>query len=127
MLQIKRVYAPVMETDGQRILVDRLWARGRSKEQAALTDWAKAIAPSTTIRQQFGHDPNQFPTFVTAYTAELAVNPATPKFIEQVATGLEQGNVTLVYGAKDELHNNAVVLKAYLLTQLPAKLTKVTD
>lgn len=117
-LAIKRIYAPISDDDGERIFVDRLWARGISKEKAKLTDWVKTIAPSTEVRQRFGHDPAGFSTFKRAYDTELDENPQMPAFIAQIKAGLAHGNVTLVYGAKDEQHNNAVVLLAYLQDHL---------
>ncbi|HAT55748.1 MAG TPA: DUF488 domain-containing protein [Lactobacillus sp.] len=117
-LQVKRIYADVDQTDGQRLFVDRLWARGISKERAALTRWDKAIAPSSDLRKQFGHDPEKFPAFKAAYLSELNQNPHTAEFLAEVASGLQQGNVTLLFGAKDEMHNNAVVLRDFITDHL---------
>ncbi|MYV04974.1 MULTISPECIES: DUF488 domain-containing protein [Furfurilactobacillus] len=117
-LQLKRIYEAPAASDGQRIFVDRLWARGISKERAALTDWDKEIAPSAELRKQFGHDPEKFPAFKREYERELATNEMTKAFIEKIRSGLAAGNVTLLFGAKDEQHNNAVVLKEFIEAHL---------
>ncbi|KRN29519.1 hypothetical protein IV38_GL000404 [Lactobacillus selangorensis] len=113
-LQIKRAYTAAAPSDGTRLLVDRIWPRGVSKEKAALTDWDKNIAPSTELRQWFVHDPVKFPEFTKRYLAELNQNPAAAQFKQQVQTALKTGNVTLIYGAKDTTHNQAVVLQQWL-------------
>lgn len=106
MVMIKRVYSDYSDTDGQRILVDRLWPRGLTKEKAHIDVWLKDIAPSTELREWFGHDPAKWNEFAHRYTEELAQNPA----LEQLRMLLSRPS-TLVYGAKDELHNNAVVIQ----------------
>lgn len=113
-LQVKRVYDAPDETDGSRVLVDRLWPRGIKKEKAALTAWEKAIAPTNELRKAFGHDPEKFPAFVQQYEAELEANPESGAFLEKIKTFLDTGNVTLLYGARDPEHNNAVVLKDWI-------------
>ncbi|MGC4250918.1 MAG: DUF488 domain-containing protein [Sphingobium sp.] len=108
---IKRIYEPPDRKDGQRILVDRLWPRGVSKEAADLTLWFKEIAPSPALRKWFGHDPARFDAFRDRYRRELDGNE------EAVATlcGMAaKGDVTLLYGAHDETCNHAVVLAQYL-------------
>lgn len=113
-VQVKRVYEAPEESDGFRILTDRLWPRGISKEKAALGIWDKSIAPSTELRKWFGHDPEKFEKFKKRYAEELSGNPDTEKFISFIREELQKGPVTLLYGAKDEIHNQAVVLKEFL-------------
>jgi uncharacterized protein YeaO (DUF488 family) len=111
-LQLKRVYDKPAKEDGMRILVDRLWPRGLTKEKAAVDLWMKEIAPSTTLRKWFDHDPAKWNEFKKRYRKELIGNK------EQVAVlkgYLSNGPVTLVFGAKDEEHNDAVVLKEWLV------------
>ncbi|GAB1412033.1 DUF488 domain-containing protein [Candidatus Desulfobacillus denitrificans] len=93
-----------------RILVDRLWPRGLSKAQAAIDHWLKEVAPSNELRQWFGHDPEKWPEFRKRYRAELKDNPA----LAELRDLSRKGTVTLVYSAKDELHNQAVVLRQVL-------------
>jgi uncharacterized protein YeaO (DUF488 family) len=110
-IQIKRAYDEPSTTDGIRILVDRLWPRGVTKEKAAIKEWAKDLAPSTELRQWF-HQENQLWTeFEKRYKAELKKNAAVEAFREQYR---EAAHLTLVYGAKDEQHNHAIVLQHYL-------------
>jgi uncharacterized protein YeaO (DUF488 family) len=110
-VQIKRVYEEPSTSDGKRILIDRLWPRGLTKEKAKVDLWLKDIAPSTELRQWFGHAPSKWNEFKKRYHDELKKNrEIIVKLIEQLKTG----KVTLVYGAKDEEHNDAVVLKEYL-------------
>lgn len=118
MLQLQRIYAPDQDYQSYRILVDRLWPRGMSKEKAQLDDWAKTIAPSPELRKWFKHEPAKFADFRTAYLKELTENPATADFLETISAQLKQGTVTLLYGAKDEQHNQAVVLLEYLREHL---------
>lgn len=106
-IKIKRVYDKPEKGDGIRILVDRLWPRGLTKEKADIDLWLKEIAPSTELRKWFGHDPNKWKEFQQRYREEVGKNE------KQVALLNEQcskGAVTLVYGAKDEQHNEALVL-----------------
>lgn len=110
-ITIKRVYEQPDTADGIRILVDRLWPRGLTKVKARVDLWLKEIAPSTELRKWFGHDPDKWAEFKTRYRAELEAND------EQVArlrSELAKGPTTLVYGAKDEAHNAAIVLQGYL-------------
>lgn len=109
--QIKRVYEEPSEDDGKRILIDRLWPRGLTKEKAKIDVWLKDIAPSTQLRQWFGHDPQKWREFKRRYQGELEKNMT---IVFQLVELLKKGNVTLVYGAKDKEHNDAVVLKEYL-------------
>ncbi len=112
MIQIKRVYAKLDKTDGIRVLIDRLWPRGLSKEKAKIDLWLKDIAPSTTLRKWFGHDPQKWSEFKIRYTRELSKNQQPVEQIGQLEK--QKKVVTLVYGAKDEEHNDAVVLANYL-------------
>ena len=109
-LQIKRVYETPATADGHRVLVDRLWPRGLTKEHAQVDTWLKDLAPSDELRQWFGHDPEKFAEFQKRYIAELEGNPAVAELREVLST---YRVVTLVYGAKDEEHNQAVVLRDY--------------
>jgi uncharacterized protein YeaO (DUF488 family) len=111
MFKLKRVYdAPSLE-DGNRILVDRLWPRGLTKKKAAVDLWLKDIAPTTELRQWFGHDPAKWSDFRRRYTKELQERQDLVKLLRQKG---RDGPVTLIYGARDEEHNAAVVLKAVL-------------
>jgi uncharacterized protein YeaO (DUF488 family) len=108
---ITRAYEPAGESDGYRVLEDRLWPRGVSKEKARLDTWMKEIAPSTALRRWFGHDPARWEEFQRRYRAELA-EPERRQLIDEVADRARHGPVTLVYGARDTQHNEAVVLCA---------------
>jgi uncharacterized protein YeaO (DUF488 family) len=108
---LKRAYEPAAPEDGQRVLVDRLWPRGVSKEKAAIDLWLKEIAPSTALRQWFNHDPALWEEFQRRYRAELDANG---EVVGQLKDVIRAGKTTLVYGAKDEAHNDAVVLAEYL-------------
>jgi len=110
-IQIKRVYEKPVKEDGQRILVDRLWPRGLTKEKASIDLWLKEIAPSTELRKWFGHDPEKWKEFQRKYHQELKNNKAQVSILKE---HLKKGNVTLVYGAKDEEHNEALVLKEWI-------------
>ena len=110
-IHIKRVYEEPSAVDGIRILVDRLWPRGLTKEKAKIDLWVKEIAPSPELRAWFAHDPAKWPEFQKRYQKELAINEAAVKELHET---LQQGAATLVFGAKDEQRNNAVVLRAYL-------------
>jgi len=107
-LKIKRVYEPPQKEDGTRVLVDRLWPRGLSKEHAKVDLWLKEIAPTAELRRWFGHDPARWEEFRKRYTAELKKNPEPVRLLKET---IKKGPVTLVYGAKDEEHNQAVVLR----------------
>lgn len=125
-LQIKRAYDDTEPADGYRILVDRLWPRGLSKEALHLDEWVKDIAPSNETRKAFGHDPARMDEFRARYLAELEHNPEAPAFREQVAQKLRHGNVTLVYAAHDAQNNQAVVLRDWLLKQMKANAAETT-
>src|SRR5665647_2587381 len=107
-IRIKRVYEQPDQHDGRRILVDRLWPRGLTKEKASVDLWLKDIAPSTELRKWFGHDPGRWAEFKERYLAELKGNSEQIQLLKQE---LGKGIVTLVYGAKDEEHNEAVVMQ----------------
>ncbi|MBK4217561.1 DUF488 domain-containing protein [Paracoccus caeni] len=111
-VRLKRAYLAASADDGLRILVDRLWPRGVSKEKAALDDWLKDIAPSTELRKWFNHDPTRWSEFQKRYRAELARNPAP---LQQLRDKAADHVVTLIYGARDTEHNEAVVLRQVLL------------
>ncbi|WP_116597178.1 DUF488 domain-containing protein [Primorskyibacter marinus] len=108
---LRRAYDEVGDADGQRILVDRIWPRGVSKEDLQLDDWMKEIAPSDDLRDWFDHDPDKWDGFKKKYAKELDANKED---VDALRKRVDAGRVTLVFGAKDEEHNNAVALKAYL-------------
>ena len=105
-VKIKRIYEPAAPEDGQRILVDRLWPRGVAKAEAHIDLWLKDVAPSADLRRWFGHKPERWAEFQKRYLAELAGNPALEE-LRRLARGKP---TTLLYGAKDEIHNQARVL-----------------
>ena len=107
-IKIKRVYEKPSEEDGTRILVDRLWPRGLTKQKAGIGLWLKEIAPSAELRKWFAHDPEKWTEFRKRYKEELKNNTQQ---IEIFKKQLKNGTVTLVYAAKDEKHNEALVLK----------------
>ena len=109
-ITIKRVYETPSKEDGKRILIDRLWPRGLTKEKVQIDLWLKEIAPSTELRKWFGHDPSKWTEFKKRYITEIKKNTAV---VAQLEEQLKKGKVTLVYGAKDEQHNDAVVLQEY--------------
>ena len=113
-VKLKRAYDPPEAGDGTRILVDRLWPRGVSRDAAAIDLWLKEIAPSTALRKWFGHDPVKWPRFRERYFAELDGNPGA---VEKLREEIRRGPVTLVYGAKDRERNDAVALEEYLKTR----------
>jgi uncharacterized protein YeaO (DUF488 family) len=111
-VKLKRAYERPAEGDGLRILVDRLWPRGLKKTDAAIDQWAKDIAPSTTLRKWFGHDPARWEEFRRRYVEELREHPQEVARLRALA---RKSTITLVYSARDELHNDAVVLRGVLL------------
>ena len=110
MLKIKRAYERKEAGDGERILIDRLWPRGVSKDEAGLDAWRKELAPSTALRQWFGHDPEKWEEFKKRYRKELAA-PESKRLLEEIARSAVRHNVTLIYGAKDTEHSDVQVLK----------------
>ena len=111
MIRLKRVYEKPSRTDGLRILVDRLWPRGLTKQRAAVTLWLKDVAPSTELRKWFGHEPARWKQFQSRYRKELRKKKDALKLLRQKA---KTHTVTLLYGARDEEHNEALVLKKVL-------------
>ncbi len=110
-LHIKRIYEPAAEGDGKRILVDRLWPRGVNKNDAHVDFWLKDIAPSTDLRRWFGHDPNKWDEFRQRYRDELKNNAMAVDTLNEL---IGKSVATLLYGAKDSEHNNAVVLMDFI-------------
>ena len=110
-IQLKRVYHAASQGDGYRLLVDRIWPRGLGKEEARIDDWMKEIAPSTTLRKWFGHEPVKWEEFRRRYFAELSDHP---ELVERLVAIARSGTLTLVYSARDEEHNNAVALREFL-------------
>ena len=111
MVRIRRIYEEPTAEDGKRILVDRLWPRGIAKEKARIDEWLKEIAPSDELRKWFGHDPSRWEEFRERYRREL---DAKTELLGQLRGLTKKGTVTLLFAAKDEEHNNAVVLKDML-------------
>ncbi len=107
MVKLKRAYDARAEDDGIRVLVDRIWPRGVTKERAAIDWWAKGLAPSEELRKWFSHDPKRFDEFAERYGSELAGNPD----LGRLEALVKQGTVTLVFGSKDRERNQAAVLK----------------
>jgi uncharacterized protein YeaO (DUF488 family) len=111
MVKIKRIYDPISGSDGKRILVDRLWPRGITKDEARIDDWLKDIAPSNELRQWFSHDPSKWSEFKRRYKKELQKQAV---LLDQLRRESAKGTVTLLFAAKDAEHNNAAALKAIL-------------
>jgi uncharacterized protein YeaO (DUF488 family) len=115
-IRLKRAYEPASVEDGYRVLVDRLWPRGVSKQQAKLDEWEKELSPSSELREWFGHEPGRFAEFRRRYIDELrAVAPRLKELRRRATTG----TLTLVYAAHDSDHNDAVVLAEVLRSGLP--------
>jgi uncharacterized protein YeaO (DUF488 family) len=112
-IRIQRAYDDPAPGDGYRVLVDRVWPRGRSRQQLALDAWARDLAPSTALRQWFGHRPERWDAFRSRYLAELAATSARAQ-LRALRTAAGRGPLTLVYGARDALRNQAVVLREAL-------------
>lgn len=115
MIYLKRAYDEYELTDSCRFLVDRLWPRGVNKQDLALDGWLKEVAPSDELRRWFNHDPKKWSVFQRRYRGELDMNPEGWQTLLKVAN---EGDLTLIYGARDREQNNAVVLKAYLEEQM---------
>jgi uncharacterized protein YeaO (DUF488 family) len=111
-VRLKRAYEVPERTDGRRILVDRLWPRGVSKAEARIDEWLKSLAPSTELRKWFRHDPARWTEFRRRYVAEIHGHPELLAHLRELA---RTGPVTLIYSARDEHHNDAVVLRDALL------------
>lgn len=112
-LHIKRIYEPTADEDGMRILVDRLWPRGITKERAQLALWMKEVTPSPGLRTWFAHRPERFAEFKARYEAELAEAGVQP-YLQQLKAWAEAGEVTLLYAAKHPQINHAILLKQYV-------------
>lgn len=110
-IQVKRVYAKPDKSDGVRILVDRVWPRGLTKEEAHIEEWMRDIGPSDELRKWFGHDPARWQEFEKRYFRELARNAG---LVDKLAARARRGKVTILFGAKDEEHNQAVAIKEYI-------------
>ena len=110
-IRIKRAYEEPDRENGKRILVDRLWPRGLTKEKASVDLWLKDVAPSTELRKWFAHDPGRWPEFQSRYIEELKRNKEQLSLLRQEAA---KGTLTLIYGAKDQQHNEAVILQRLL-------------
>lgn len=110
-LKLKRIYEPAEKEDGYRILVDRLWPRGMTKEKAKIDHWLKELAPTTELRKWFNHDLEKWNEFQKKYKAELKDNNEAVDFLKDK---IEKGKTTILYAAKDEEHNEAKVIAAYL-------------
>lgn len=111
-IKLKRAYEPAAAGDGTRILIDRLWPRGVKKVDAAIDQWVKDIAPSTALRKWFGHDPARWQVFRSRYAVEVAKHPERLSRLRALA---RQRPITLVFSARDEVHNDAVALRDFLL------------
>ena len=110
-VRLKRAYERAAASDGERVLIDRIWPRGVTREEARLSEWARELAPSTELRRWFAHDPARFGEFRRRYTAELAAQQGKLRELRRRACA---GTVTLVYAARDTEHNDAVVLAEIL-------------
>jgi uncharacterized protein YeaO (DUF488 family) len=110
-VRLKRAYEPASPSDGYRVLIDRLWPRGVSKQRANLDAWEKELPPSAELREWFGHDPTRFPEFRRRYRRELA---AQEDKLQELRQRARAGRVTLIYSARDSQHNDAVVLAEIL-------------
>ena len=111
-IKLKRAYDTPAPEDGMRILVDRLWPRGLSKQRAAIDQWMKDISPSSELRQWFGHDPRRWDEFRRRYATEVH---QYPELLDQLGLLAREGPITLVYSARDEAHNDAVELRQVIL------------
>lgn len=123
-VKLKRAYKRPAARDGTRILIDRLWPRGVKKTDAAIDQWAKDIAPSTALRKWFGHDPARWQEFRHRYGAEMREHGASIGKLRELA---RRGPVTLVYAAHDEVHNDAVALRGFLLGRQIARKPKAAS
>ena len=125
-MQIKRVYEPPAPADGHRILIDRLWPRGLSKERAALDEWLREVAPLAALRRWFGHEPARWAEFKRRYFQELRAEPAATAVARLRKLGARR-RTTLLYAAQDEVHNNAVALREHLGPPRQRKRTAARD
>lgn len=111
MIKVKRIYDGAGDEDGVRVLVDRVWPRGMTRDAAAIDRWMKEIAPSSELRKWFDHDPAKWDAFLARYARELDGQGESVRLLKDLS---RKGTVTLLFAAKDEAHNNAVALKEYL-------------
>ena len=116
-IRLQRAYDDPQPDDGHRVLVDRVWPRGRTKAELRLDDWARDLGPSTPLRKWFGHDPARWTEFQLRYRKELA-EPARAKALDELAAIARTGRVTIVYGARDQEHNQAQVIADELARRL---------
>jgi uncharacterized protein YeaO (DUF488 family) len=116
-VRLKRIYLPASADDGVRVLVDRLWPRGLRKSEAAIDRWIKDIAPSTELRRWFGHDPGKWTEFRQKYLAELADKTG---LVDELRSIAQHDTLTLLFAARDELHNEAVVIRDILAGKSPS-------
>ena len=114
-IRLKRVYDKPAKSDGHRVLVDRLWPRGLTKQKAHVDEWLKEIAPSAKLRKWFAHDPDKWEQFKKRYAAEL---DDQREHVKQLGRAARKRTVTLLFGAKDTEHNDAVALKEYLMSKV---------
>lgn len=125
-LKLERIYTKPADLDGYRILIDRIWPRGISKEKAHLDRWMKEVAPSNDLRKWYGHDVARFPEFKERYLNEIATAPSYYNTLRAIIQEeLKSQNIILLYGAKDEEHNQAVVLADKLASDLGVKVHSV--
>jgi Uncharacterized conserved protein len=117
-IRIKRIYEPPAPEDGLRVLVDRLWPRGVAKAQASIDEWMKEIAPSPELRTWFGHQSERFKEFIRSYERELSEDPVRLALADRICEAALKRPVTLVYAAKDPIHNHAAVLRNWLERRL---------
>lgn len=111
MIKVKRVYEEVDKKDGYRVLVDRLWPRGIKKDDLIHDEWAKDLAPSSDLRKFFSHEKDKWKIFSSLYKKELKSSKESKERIKELVKKAKKSNVTLIYAAKDEEHNNAIILK----------------
>jgi uncharacterized protein YeaO (DUF488 family) len=123
-VKLKRAYDRPNAGDGTRVLIDRLWPRGVRKVDAAIDQWIKDLAPSTSLRKWFGHDPARWQEFRRRYAAEVHEHP---EMLDQLRTMARRGTITLVFSAHDELHNDAIVLRDLLLGRQVKRKSKSTS
>ncbi len=113
-IRIKRAYEDAAKNDGYRVLIDRIWPRGVSKDEARLDDWIKALAPSTELRKWFGHDPDRWDEFRKRYRKELKGSDEAQQALDDLRKRARRGRVTLVFAARDSEHSNAAFLQELL-------------
>ncbi|KRG11800.1 DUF488 domain-containing protein [Lederbergia galactosidilytica] len=114
-IKVKRIYDSFAQSDGLRILVDRIWPRGIKKEEAKLDKWLKEVAPSSELRKWFGHDPNRFEEFKEKYLEELQKDQEKKTAFTELCELAKGNDLTLLYAAKDEKHNQAIILKKEII------------